>query len=140
MNVEHLVYVGLTILVLIYIVWMSSLSFASYVKCSEANRRANELLRSVLSSVQYDQLRQNGYLDIPSPRNPGRFYRVPQAQGLVKMIEHGRLKESLCLQPQEMVPDADHVVIHKLMIEADEETYLQTANKFTTARNGAWDD
>ena len=72
---------------------------------------------------------RHGYLDIPSPRYPGCIYRVPQAQGLVGVIEQGRRKASLCLQPLEWVPDADIVVMHKLMIEADEETYLQTANK-----------
>jgi hypothetical protein len=35
----------------------------------------------------------------------------------------------LCLQPLECLPDADRVVLHKLMIEANEETYLQKANK-----------
>jgi hypothetical protein len=130
MNVEMLLYVGLGILVL-YLVWMLKLAFGSFLKWSEANRRANELLRSVLSSEQYDQLTRNGYLDIPSPRDAGCIYRVPRVQGLVKVIEQGRHKESLCLQTLEAVPDADQVVIHKLMIEANEEAYLQTANRFT---------
>jgi precorrin-3B methylase len=43
------------------------------------------------------------------------------------------------LQTLEAVPDADIVVMHKLMIEADEETYLQTANTFTPRRSGDWD-
>jgi hypothetical protein len=58
----------------------------------------------------------------------------------VKVIEQGRLKKSLCLQPQEIVPDADLVVMYKLMIEADEETYLQTANTFTPITSSSWDD
>jgi hypothetical protein len=49
---------------------------------------------------------------------------------MVGVIEQGRRKADLCLQPLECVPDADIVVIHKLMIEADEETYLQTTNTF----------
>lgn len=36
----------------------------------------------------------------------------------------------LCLQPVESLPDADVIVLHKLMIEANEETYLQKANKY----------
>ena len=106
----------------------------------EANRRANELLRSVLTREQYRHLMRRGYLDIPSPRDPGCIYRVPRSQGLVGVIEHGRRKASLCLQPLEWVPDADIVVMHKLMIEADEETYLQTANKLTPIWSGDWDD
>jgi hypothetical protein len=59
-----------------------------------------------------------------------RVYRVPRGRGLVRVIEKGRETASLCLQPLEKVPDADIVVMHKLMIEADEETYLQKANRF----------
>jgi hypothetical protein len=36
----------------------------------------------------------------------------------------------LCVQPIEYLPDADVVVLHKLMIEADEENYLLRANKY----------
>jgi hypothetical protein len=95
----------------------------------EANRRAKELLRSMLTDQQYRQLMNRGYLDIKSPRRHACVYRVPKSQGLVHVIEGGIRKMSLCLQPVEWVPDADMVVMHKLMIEADEETYLRTANK-----------
>ena len=128
MNGDLLVSVLLGFITALSLVVLWRLALDSYLKWSEANRRANELLCSVLSSEQYDQLRRKGYLDIPSPRDPGRIYRVPQAQGLVGVIEQGRRKMSLCLQPLEWVPDADIVVMHKLMIEAEEEIYLQTAN------------
>ena len=73
---------------------------------------------------------QLGYIDIPSPRDQERIYRVPRGPGLVRVIEKGKQTMSLCLKPLERVPDADIVVMHKLMIEADEETYIQTANRF----------
>jgi hypothetical protein len=129
MNVQMLVYVLLGIIVVSCLVVLVRLALESYLKWSEANRRANELLHSVLTSEQYRELTRNGYLDIPSPRDPGCVYRVPRVQGLVGVIEQGKRKMSLCLQPLEWVPDADMVIMHKLMIEADEETYLQTANK-----------
>ena len=140
MNVEMLVYAFLVIFVVLSIVVLGRLALDNYLKWLEANRRANELLHSVLTSEQYRQLTRNGYLDIPSPRDSGCVYRVPRAQGLVGVIEQGRRKMSLCLQPLEWVPDADMVVMHKLMIEADEETYLQTAKKFTPITNGGWDN
>ncbi len=140
MNRELLAYVSLVILVALSFVLILGLFLNRYLKWSEAARRADELLRSVLSSEQYDQLVQNGYLDIESPSDPACIYRVPRTQGLVKVIEQGRLKKSLCLQPQVLVPDADLVVMHKLMIEADEETYLQTANTFTPITSSSWDD
>ena len=131
MNMDTLFYVVLEIVVILCFVLFWHLSLISNFKKSEANQRANELLRSVLTNEQYDQLTQNGYLDIKSSSDPERIYRVPRAQGLVKVIEQGRHKANLCLQPREAVPDADIVVMHKLMIEADEEAYLQTANTFT---------
>ena len=140
MNVEVLVYALLVIFVVLSIVVLGRLALDNYLKWLEANRRANELLHSVLTSEQYRQLTRNGYLDIPSPRDPGCVYRVPRAQGLVGVIEQGRRKMSLCLQPLEWVPDADMVVMHKLMIEADEETYLQTANKLARICCGDCDD
>ena len=129
-----LAYFLLGIIGIIAALCLGLLGWLVYDRClkwSEANRRAYELLRSVLTREQYRHLMRHGYLDIPSPRDPGCIYRVPQAHGLVGVIEQGRRKASLCLQPLEWVPDADIVVIHKLMIEADEETYLQTANKLT---------
>ncbi|HEY6405911.1 MAG TPA: hypothetical protein VIY29_00435 [Ktedonobacteraceae bacterium] len=102
----------------------------SYRKASDARRRAGELLRAVLTPEQYNQLMRRGYIDILSPRDQERTYRVPRGPGLVRVIDNGRQTASLCLQPLERVPDADIVVMHKLMIEADEETYLQKANRF----------
>ncbi len=132
MNAEMLAYFLFGIIVIIAALSLGLfgwLVLGSYLKWSEANRRANELLRSVLTRQQYRHLMWRGYLDIPSPRDPACIYRVPRSQGLVGVIQQGRRKASLCLQPVEWVPDADIVVMHKLMIEADEETYLQTANK-----------
>ena len=96
---------------------------------SGAERRAGELLRAVLTAEQYSQLSWQGYLDIPSPSRPQRVYRVPQDSGRVQVREMGQLKMWLCLQTLEWVPDADLVVIHKLMIEADEASYLQQARQ-----------
>ena len=95
---------------------------------SKADRLASELLRSMLTSDQYRQLIQQGYVDIPSLGHSQRVYRVPKLPGRVQVREEGQLLMWLCLQPLEQVPDADVVVIHKLMIEADEEAYLQKAN------------
>ena len=138
MNVELLVYVSLEIVVVLCFLLFWRLSRDSNLMRSEANRRANELLRSVLTREQYDQLTRKGYLDIKSPRYPECMYRVPRRQGLVKVIEQGSHKANLCLQPLEAVPDDDIVVMHKLMIEADEETYLQKANTFAPTNSDTW--
>jgi len=61
---------------------------------------------------------------------PPSVYCVPRARGYVQVIENGRAVMRLCIQPVECLPDADVVVLHKLMIEANEEHYLQKANKY----------
>jgi hypothetical protein len=107
------------------------LIFQPYFKgWSRAERRATDLLRDTLTPEQFRQLIWRGYLEIPSPTAPQRVYRVPRSKGYVQVIENGRATMRLCLQPVECLPDADVVVLHKLMIEANEETYLQKANKY----------
>lgn len=107
------------------------LLFQPYFKgWSRAERRAADLLHDILTPEQARQLVWHGYLEIPSPHEPQRVYRVPKSKGYVQVIENGRATMRLCLQPVEYLPDADIVVLHKLMIEANEETYLQKANKY----------
>lgn len=98
---------------------------------SRADRRAANLLHDVLTPEQCRQLLWHGYLEIPSPNAAGRVYRVPRARGgFVQVIEDGKAVMRLCVQPVERLPDADVIVLHKLMIEANEEHYLQKANKY----------
>lgn len=98
---------------------------------SRAQRRAAHLLHDLLTPEQCRQLRWYGHLDIPSPTRAGRIYRVPRAKdGFIQVIENGKAVMRLCIQPAERLPDADVVVLHKLMIEANEEQYLQKANKY----------
>jgi hypothetical protein len=110
---------------------LGALIVESTHKRPSAKRRASELLSDVLTPEQYSQLTRQGHIDIPSPSDPERVYRVPKYPGRVQVREKGNVKMWLCLQPYTWVPDADVVVIHKLMIEADEETYLQKANQIT---------
>ncbi len=102
----------------------------NYREWFSRDRRADELLRSVLTCEQYSRLLWQDYIDIPSSHVPKRTYRVPRDPGFVRVIESRRQTTHLCLRPVDKVPDADIVVMHKLMIETDEESYLQLANKF----------
>lgn len=97
---------------------------------SPAERRAMHLLRDMLTPEQFHQLIWCGYLEIPSRVEPRRVYRVPRTRGYIQVIENGRATMRLCVQPVECLPDADVIVLHKLMIEANEEVYLQKANKY----------
>jgi hypothetical protein len=101
-----------------------------YKSLLRAERRARDLLRDTLTPEQFHQLTWRGYLEIPSPTEPRRVYRVPRSNGYVQVIENGRAVMRLCLQPVESLPDADVVVLHRLMIEGNEEAYLEKANKY----------
>ncbi len=111
------------------VVW---LILQPYLKAwSRAERRAANLLRDMLTPEQCHQLLWYGYLEVPSPSAAGRVYRVPRARGgFIQVIENGKAVMRLCVQPVERLPDADMIVLHKLMIEANEEHYLQKANKY----------
>lgn len=95
-----------------------------------AERRANALMREVLSTEQVQQVTKQGYVEIASPTIPHRTYRIPGAGGLVRVYDRGQAIMDLCLQPVESLPDGDVVVMHKLMIEANEAEYLERANRF----------
>jgi len=96
-----------------------------------AERRAETLLRDMLSQEEYRRLLTTGFLEISSPTRPDRVYRIPRGPGQVLVEEHGRVLERLCLQPEVAgLPEADVVLMHKLLIEADEDRYLATANHF----------
>lgn len=96
-----------------------------------AERTAEALLHTMLTDDEYHGLCFSGFLDIPSKQTSGRTYRIPRGPGQVLVMESGRVTERLCVQPAVGgLPEADVVLMHKLLIESDEERYLQTANHF----------
>ncbi len=95
-----------------------------------AEQRAQHLLRELLTAQQVDQLLGIGFMEVPSRLVPGRTYHVPRRRGQVQVYERGRHAGSLCIAPITWVPEADVVLMHKLMIEADEAEYLRVANFF----------
>jgi len=95
-----------------------------------AEGRARALLREMLSESEYQQLTKFGYLEVISPGYDQRIYRIPGAGGLVRVYERGTAIMELCLQPSEPLPDGDVVVLHKLMIQGNEQEYLAKANHF----------
>ena len=102
----------------------------SYAERLAAQARAEELLRGVVGSEAFGDLMQRGYLEVPSPSIPNRVYRIPCARGQVEVFEDGQLVMKLCVVPTKPLPDGDVVLMHKLMIEANEDYYLKVANRF----------
>lgn len=101
-----------------------------------ARERADALLRELLTEGEYAQLTRRGYLEVRSPAQPQRTYRVPRHQGQVEVRERGIPIMRLCVQAVEPIPDGDAVLMHKLMIEGNEAAYLRIANRFAPAGHG----
>ncbi|MBI4494130.1 MAG: hypothetical protein HY690_15185 [Chloroflexi bacterium] len=93
-----------------------------------ARQRAERLLAETLAEEEFRQLTTQGYLDVQSPAHPTRSYRVYKAGGPVQVREEGRTNVLLCVQPVSYLPEADVVLLHKLLIEGCEQAYLKTAN------------
>lgn len=93
--------------------------------------RAEALLCEVLDEHEYQQVRKQGYVDVVSPSNAQRIYRIPRFWGRVSVYEGGQVVRELCIQPIEPIPSADVIVMHKLMIQGNEEQYLAQANQFS---------
>jgi hypothetical protein len=88
----------------------------------------------LLSPGELVQLRDSGYLDVASPSRPKRVYRIPAGGGQVAVFDYSKEIMRLCLQPIEPLNTIDLVVLHKLLILADERVYLATANRFPPSR------
>jgi len=125
--VDLSIYAGLLIPA-IAVSFMLVSAIVDLVSWRKANRRAEDLLRSVLSPAELEQLDRCGYLDVPSGAQPGRLYRVPAQPELVKVVENGSVVQHLCIRTAQHLPGREHVVAHKLLIEASEREYLRRAN------------
>lgn len=95
-----------------------------------ADHTAETLLRDMLSPEEYRRLCASGVLEVPSPSYLNRVYRVPRGPGQVQVVEGGRVVERLCVQPVDALPEADVILMHKMLIQSDERAYLETANHF----------
>ena len=118
---------ALTVFALFGLLFAVTTEFRRRYDRTSADERAERLLQSKLTPDEYGQLLIQGYMKIPSPSRADRYYLVPRQRGFVRVYDAGRQVMRLCVGPKEWVPDADVVLMHKLMIEGDETEYLRTA-------------
>jgi hypothetical protein len=102
-----------------------------------ARQWSETLLRDLLGADEYTHLIQRGYLEVHSRSHPKRAYHIPRDGGFVTVFEQGEPVDLLCIGPAVPLPPADVVILHKLLIEVDEETYLRTANHMPLG-HGDW--
>jgi hypothetical protein len=95
----------------------------------QASRRADLLVRQVLSASEFAQLRREGFIEVPSRISPGRRYWIPAGGSPVAALEPDGRLVYLCLQPAQPVPRQELVVIHKLLLEGAEDEFWRRANQ-----------
>jgi hypothetical protein len=117
---------------------------------TEVERRANEraaaVVRQFLTEPELAQLKRAGVLDIASRAQPGRVYQVRASGTRVTVFDDGKPIAELCIRPRTVLPGNEHVVAHKLMIQAAEDEYNRRANVMwraggaTVAGRSSWFD
>lgn len=94
----------------------------------DALRQARRLLFSELTATQRRMLHRRGYFTIRGSQ--GGIYRIHQGQvqNVVSVDERDQPRVRLCAHPSSRVPDEDAMLAQKLMLETDEEAFLEVAN------------
>jgi hypothetical protein len=97
-------------------------------KREAARARAKEILQRHLTEEQRAQLARDQFFVVRG--SAGKEYRVKQGRaGNVEMLsEQGQAVERLCCHPGIDCPDEDTMLVQKLALETDEETFRQVAN------------
>ncbi len=116
--------------VLVAVVVLAVVGYVARVFLSgmRAERRAEAVVRDLLTADEFSLLRQQGFLDVLSSGTPGRVYRIPARPGTVTVMDGNEVTMRMCLVPGEAIPATEWVVVHKLLLEAAEDDYLQLAN------------
>jgi len=109
----------------------------------EANKRAEALLHSLLSQEQLSQYRKQRTFDVLTTRTgETRRYRIEHgvAGNIYRLDDNGKPVERFCIHIDQRAgyPVADNLIVQKLLLEADEEQFLQIANRSIIDRRGEW--
>lgn len=91
-----------------------------------ASERARELLYELLDEEQQAEFESKRYFHVETA-DGRRRYRIVKGNG-VREVKDDRVTSYLCIHPEKYLPDEDVMVAQKLMIETDEEAFLEIAN------------
>jgi len=93
-----------------------------------AAARAREILRDHLTAEQAEALERRRAFHVIA--SDGEEYEIEARghSGNVRRIVGGRAVERLCIHAYSEMPDEDHWLSQKLLLEADAETFRQIAN------------
>jgi hypothetical protein len=92
-----------------------------------AAKRAEALLRSVLSPKQLKELDRRGYFHVTVAKRRFRITRG-RSHNIKEVDSRSRILRTLCAHPREQVPDADTMLAQKLWLESKPEDFFKIAN------------
>lgn len=97
----------------------------------DARHRAEEVARATLGDVLWDQLRRQGYLELPSGIHPGLTYRLRVGQRIEVRCAPGVRSPwrhaYLCINPTYPLPEAEFFAHLYLYVRDQEEEILRVA-------------
>ncbi len=91
-----------------------------------AIRKAEALLREHLDPEQQDQLNRNNQFRLIA--RSGRCYEISRGHAGNIFAFGGAQTMKYCIHTRESMPDADHMLAQKLLLESNEEEFLRLAN------------
>jgi hypothetical protein len=99
-------------------------------KREAAKLRAEKLLFTILTPTQVKQYTDDGYFDCPVNERIYRLHNRSRSMN-VELIEAGKPTIKFCAHPYDAhnVPIPDVMLSQMLMLRADEQTFLQLANR-----------
>lgn len=97
-------------------------------KIFRTNEKAERLLLSCLSKSQKEEYKNNSYFTVRG-NVTGKKYRINSCKqiNIEELDKLGNVTSKLCVVSNEYVPMEDHMLSQKLLIETNEELFLQTA-------------
>lgn len=97
----------------------------------EARRRAEDVAQSTLGAALWQQLKRNGYLDVPSRLHPGVTYRLRVGRRIEVCCAPGVRSPwpyaYLCINPTYPLPEAEFFAHLYLYVRDREEEILRVA-------------
>ncbi|SRR6266536_2082620 len=98
-------------------------------KQNEADNRAEALLRELLDDQQLEQWKIHRCVDVYGQKTH-QLYRLTKARigNVFHVDETDRRVAEYCIHYPSSIPIEDQIIAQKLMIETDEDAFLQIAN------------
>lgn len=107
-----------------------------------ATRKAEDMLKSMLDDRQRSSYSETASFEVLVTRTGEiRRYLVERdwAGNVFRVDQHGRKIERFCIHPEKQIPLPDNMLAQKLLLEADEQTFLRTANRSIPGKvPGTW--